>query len=194
MKKRKLFSPVFISCKYVLPGICGVWWGRGDCVKLSCNLLSAVHWLCTHVRKTWQITIKCWIWVVNMWVFILLSVCLPAQLLSRVQLFVTPWTVDPRLLHPRDSPGKNTGVGFHALLQGILPTRGLDPHLLCLLHCRQVLYHWALWEAHFTFLLYYIYGNYHSKKLKNQGFPGDPVAKGPHSQCREPRFNPCWEN
>ena len=33
-----------------------------------------------------------------------------------------------------DSPGKNTGVGCHALLQGICPTQGSNPHLLCLLH------------------------------------------------------------
>ena len=26
-----------------------------------------------------------------------------------------------------DSPGKNTGVGFHALLQGIYPTPGIEP-------------------------------------------------------------------
>ena len=40
--------------------------------------------------------------------------------LSRVQLFATPWTVQPtRLLHPWDSPGKSTGVGCHFLLQGI---------------------------------------------------------------------------
>ena len=30
-----------------------------------------------------------------------------------------------------DSPGKNTGVGCHALLQGIFPTQGSNP---CLLH------------------------------------------------------------
>ena len=35
-----------------------------------------------------------------------------------------------RLLCPWDSPGKNTGVGFHALLQGIFPTQGLNWHLL----------------------------------------------------------------
>ena len=28
-----------------------------------------------------------------------------------------------------DSPGKNTGVGCHALLQGIFPTQGPNPHL-----------------------------------------------------------------
>ena len=38
------------------------------------------------------------------------------------------------LLCPWDSPGKNTGVGCHALLQGIFPTQGLNLHLLCLLH------------------------------------------------------------
>ena len=37
-----------------------------------------------------------------------------------------------------DSPGKNTGMGCHALLQGIFPTQGLNPGLP---HCRQTLYH-----------------------------------------------------
>ena len=37
-----------------------------------------------------------------------------------------------------DSPGKNTGVGCHALLQGIFPTTGLNPGIA---HCRQILYH-----------------------------------------------------
>ena len=33
-----------------------------------------------------------------------------------------------------DSPGKNTGVGCHALLQGILLTQESNLRLLCLLH------------------------------------------------------------
>ena len=42
---------------------------------------------------------------------------------------------DPtRLLCPWDSPGKKTGVGCHALLQGILPTQESNPCLLCLPH------------------------------------------------------------
>ena len=42
--------------------------------------------------------------------------------LSCVQLFVTPWTAARQApLYIRDSPGKNTGVGCHALLQGIKP-------------------------------------------------------------------------
>ena len=36
-----------------------------------------------------------------------------------------------------DSPGKNTGVGCHALLQGIFPTQGSNPGLP---HCRWILY------------------------------------------------------
>ena len=34
-----------------------------------------------------------------------------------------------------DSPGKNTGVGCHALLQGIFPTQGLN---LGFPHCKQI--------------------------------------------------------
>ena len=37
-----------------------------------------------------------------------------------------------------DSPGKNTRMGCHALLQGIFPTQGWNPGLL---HCRWILYH-----------------------------------------------------
>ena len=32
------------------------------------------------------------------------------------------------------SPGNNTGVGCPALLQGIFPSQGLNPHLLHVLH------------------------------------------------------------
>ena len=54
-----------------------------------------------------------------------------AQSLSSVQLFVTCNSLSPaRLL----SPGKNTGVGCHFLLQGIFLTQGWNPWLLQLLH------------------------------------------------------------
>ena len=46
-----------------------------------------------------------------------------------------------------DSPGKNTWVGCHALLQGIFPTQGLNLCLLRLLHWRQILYRWATRQA-----------------------------------------------
>ena len=47
--------------------------------------------------------------------------CVPAQLLSRVRLFATPWT---KLFCPWNFPGKNTGVGCHFLLQGNFLTQG----------------------------------------------------------------------
>ena len=42
-------------------------------------------------------------------------------------MFLCPW----------DSPGKNNGVDYHFLLQGIFPTQGSNPHLP---HCRWILY------------------------------------------------------
>ena len=50
--------------------------------------------------------------------------------------FATPWTVTHQA--PLwNFPGKNTGVGCHFLLQGILPTQGLNS---CLQYCRRILY------------------------------------------------------
>ena len=62
--------------------------------------------------------------------------------LQELQLFpnsLQPHGLQPaRLLCPCHSPGKNTGVGCHALLQGVFPTQGSNPGLL---DCRQILYH-----------------------------------------------------
>ena len=69
-------------------------------------------------------------------------VCLVASVMSNsvrpYELYLT------RLLCPWDSPGKNSGVGCHALLQGIILTQRSNQ---CLLHCRWILYHWATGEA-----------------------------------------------
>ena len=54
------------------------------------------------------------------------------KLLSRVRLFVIPWTIQSW-----NSPGQNTGVGSLSLLQGIFPTQGWNPGLP---HCRWILY------------------------------------------------------
>ena len=43
-----------------------------------------------------------------------------------------------------DSPGKNTGEGYHFLLQGIFLTQELNPNLL---HCRQILYRLSYKES-----------------------------------------------
>jgi len=51
---------------------------------------------------------------------------------SSVWFFAIPWTV----AHQAFSPGKNTELGSHYLLQGIFLTQGLNT----VLHCRQILY------------------------------------------------------
>ena len=45
-----------------------------------------------------------------------------------------PTGSSPPSSSPWDFPGKNTGVGYHFLLQGIFLTQGSNPCLLCLLH------------------------------------------------------------
>ena len=60
-----------------------------------------------------------------------------------------------------DSPGKSTGLGCHALLQGIFLTQGLNLHLL---HCRQILYPLShLGSQNYFFRCQYIFT---SKTLK----------------------------
>ena len=71
----------------------------------------------------------------------MLGAKLCVQLLSGVQLVATQWTVAISLLCPWDSPCKNTGVGCHALLQGIFLTQGSN---LSLLHCRWI--RWILYH------------------------------------------------
>ena len=59
-------------------------------------------------------------------------------MLSHVQFFCDPMDCSPPVscVHG-DSLDKNTGMGCHALLQGIFPTQGSNPGLP---HCRQILY------------------------------------------------------
>ena len=65
-----------------------------------------------------------------------------------VWLFATPWDCNlPGSSVHGIPPGKNTGVGCHALPQGVFLTQGSKLRLLWLLHCRQTLYHWATREA-----------------------------------------------
>ena len=47
-----------------------------------------------------------------------------------------------------DSPGKNTGVGCHALLLGILPTQGPNPHFLFLALAGEFFTTRLTWQVH----------------------------------------------
>ena len=70
------------------------------------------------------------------------NACMHACLVTSVVFnSVRPYGQQPTgLLCPQDSPGKNPGVGCHALLQGIFPTQGSNLSPLWLLHCRWILY------------------------------------------------------
>ena len=70
-----------------------------------------------------------------------------------------------RLLCPWDSPGKNTGVGCHSLLQGIFLTQGLNPRLCVSCIGRRVLYRWHhLGRLSFPYHIYiyivYVYSSW----------------------------------
>ena len=56
---------------------------------------------------------------------------------AKLCLTVTPCTAAHQAPLNLGIPGKDSGVGCHALLQGIFPTQGLNPGLL---QCRQILY------------------------------------------------------
>ena len=70
--------------------------------------------------------------------------------LKSVSRLAVPTLHDPmamkpaRLLFPWSSPGKNTGMDCHSLLQGIFLTQGSNPGLL---HCRRILYHHSHQES-----------------------------------------------
>ena len=61
-----------------------------------------------------------------------------AWLLSHVRLCNLMDCSPPGSSVHGDSPGKNTGVGCHAFLQGIFPIQGFNPGLP---HCKWILYH-----------------------------------------------------
>ena len=63
-----------------------------------------------------------------------------SAVLSHVRLCATQWP-GAHQAPLRDLLSKNTGVGFHFLLQGIFLTRGSSPRLFVSYFDRRVLYH-----------------------------------------------------
>ena len=66
-----------------------------------------------------------------------------------------------------DSPGKNTGVGCHALLQGIFPMQGSNPGLL---HCREILYYLSHQGSPYIYMTHILHGTH---MYKNTVVPTD---------------------
>ena len=59
--------------------------------------------------------------------------CVHAKLLQLCLTLCNPMNCSSQASLSWDSPGKTTGVGFHALLQGIFPAQGSNLRLLHLL-------------------------------------------------------------
>ena len=56
--------------------------------------------------------------------------CTHAYVVSRVQLFATPWIINHQASLSMGFYEQEYSVGCHILLQGIFPIQGSDPHLL----------------------------------------------------------------
>ena len=65
-------------------------------------------------------------------------------LVSESSLTVTPWTMSRQTPLSMGFPRQEYWSGLPFPSVGDLLTQGLNAHLL---HCRQILYHWATWEA-----------------------------------------------
>ena len=85
------------------------------------------------------------------WIYRNIQKTLNCFTMNRINFQNFPWTWKSNSLRPHwlyspwNSPGQNTGVGSHSLLQGIFPTQGLNPGLQ---HCRWILYqlsHQEIW-------------------------------------------------
>ena len=111
-------------------------------LSLTSRLSPALHRLLPEPVAT-SVFSKCWHLLNGVYVL-----CLVAQ--SCLTL-CDPMDCSPPVCSVRgDSPAKNTGVGCHALLQGIFPAQGSNLHLLHLLHLlhyRWILHCWATREA-----------------------------------------------
>ena len=60
----------------------------------------------------------------NLIVCVCVCVCVCVLVVTSVRLFPTLWTVAHQAPLSVESPGRNTGVGWHVLLQGIFLTQG----------------------------------------------------------------------
>ena len=81
-----------------------------------------------------------------------------------------------RLLRPWDSPGKDIGVGYHALLQGLILAQGSNPHLL----------HWQVDSLPLSHLES---PNSMCNLLNQREYPGSPVVRPLPFHCRGYQFD-----
>ena len=86
---------------------------------------------------------------------VLRHLCFPSSVcscsLSQDRLFATLETVAHQAPLSAGISRQEYWNRLPALLQGIFSTQGSNPHLLCLLHCRQILYPYTRWYNSLSF-------------------------------------------
>ena len=101
-------------------------------------ILSVVNNLLSSRHTVWRAKTVCWDLVSLSPLTpespsFLLCLCVSCSVVSNS---LQPHGLEPtRLLCPWNSPGKNTGEGYHSLLQGLFSTQGWKPGLP---HCRRI--------------------------------------------------------
>ena len=90
-------------------------------------------WSCHEMGKTAVSKISLFFFLIEVYVCSIASV-VSTSFVSLSNSFVSLWTVACQAALSLGFSSKNTGVGCHALFQGIFLTPGLNPRLLCLLH------------------------------------------------------------
>ena len=94
-----------------------------------------------------------------------------------IRLCKTLWTAAWHSPLSMDSPGKNTGVGCHVLLQGIFPIQVFNPHLLRLLYWQEVLYTSSVHRCIHLNLSHYLLSLFSTAFKLSLEFPGGSVVK-----------------
>ena len=76
---------------------------------------------------------------------LLRGICVPAQPLSPVWLFATPWTVTHKAPLSMRFPRQEYWSGLPFPSPGNLPDPGIQTRVSCI--DRQILYHWTTWQS-----------------------------------------------
>ena len=116
-------------------------WPKEPLIVCKVRKVLLPSWFWCAFKRLFKASLSKYFWVDVEHIGRSVCCCLIAVVSSSV---LTPWTVATRLLWPWSFTGKNTGVGCHFLLQGIIPIQGLNPYLV---YCKWIIYHWATWEA-----------------------------------------------
>ena len=90
-----------------------------------------------------------------------------------------------------DSPGMDTGVGCHVLLQGIFPTQGSNPGLS---HCRQIFYCLSHQWSPFLTLFQYFFLSHSCSSLLSSVSSTQSVSKRGLNHLQDERWGRLVQN